>query len=291
VGASGESTFQIPEELEERLKQLETLASVGTLTAGIIHELRNPLNFINNFSVTSVELIEELKEALEPHLGNVDARQKEEILTIAGDLAADIETIRKHGKRAESIINNMLAFARQGASAPTLTDLHALLKEAMDLAYHSQQRVGQGFQVNLETHFENATIQLCVIPHELVRVLINLLSNAFFATQKKMEGQNEAGSYQPTVSVSTQKTGGGVEITIRDNGMGIPADNLGRLFTPFFTTKPTHQGTGLGLSICHEIIVDHHGGQIHANSIEGEFAEFTIWLPETDNCTGAGSDT
>jgi len=261
---------------------LEKLASVGLMVSGVMHDIRNPLNFINNFSATSIQLIDELTELLGPHLANVEEEKKQEILTLFNDLTQDIQTIKKHGQRAESIIQNMLAYSRGKAGAPERTDIKALLMEAFDLAGYGQRGQNPGFQVHLEKHFEDSDHSLQVIPQEIIRVFINLFANAFFATGQKQEAGNDGRSYQPAVAISTKHVEGGLEIRIRDNGMGIPAGNLAHLFTPFFTTKPIHQGTGLGLSICREIIVDHHGGRMDVQSNEGEFTEFVIWLPSQE---------
>lgn len=268
------------EQLEERLLMTEKLVSLGVLAAGIVHEIRNPLNFVVNFSETSQELIGELRNLLEPHLKHLEAGDLQSIQDLFDDLASDVETIGRHGKRAESIVRNMLAYSRDSASEPVATDLNALLSEALDLAYHSERASDHGFRINLETHFSSRSESIWAIPPDLLRVFINLFSNAFYATRKKLKGEPPPEDYEPTVVVATTDVREGVEIRIRDNGTGIPHSELSRLFTPFHTTKPTGQGTGLGLSICRDIIEKQHAGRIEVQSNEGEFTEFVIWLPE-----------
>ena len=265
------------EKAKDRLVQSEKLASLGQLTAGIAHEIKNPLNFINNFSETSVELLVELKEVLSLHLQSIDDDAREEITAIIEDLSGDMYTIAKHGKRADSIVKNMLMHSRDGGGERVVTDINNLVSEAIGLAYHGERAVDSNFQVEFQTNLEDNILNVMAVPQDITRVLINLLSNAFYATKKRKNNSHD--DYLPIVQVTTKSKDDGVKIQIRDNGTGIPEDELKNLFTPFFTTKPTGQGTGLGLSISHDIITKQHDGIIGVNSIEGEHTEFIIWLP------------
>lgn len=278
------------ERAQDRLIQSEKLASLGQLTAGIAHEIKNPLNFINNFSETSIELLSELKEAVTPGLEAFDAEGKQEVEELLDDLSADLATIAKHGTRADSIVKNMLMHARSTGGEFTPTDINALVSEALGLAYHGERAADSGFQIKMDTDLADGLPPLTLVPQDITRVLINLFSNAFYATRKRAgDGANPA--YEPGLMVATRAGGDGVEVRIRDNGTGISADDLQGLFTPFFTTKPTGQGTGLGLSISHDIVVKQHGGRIDVDSRPGEFTEFVIWLPEQQHArqTEAGT--
>jgi len=266
------------EKAKDRLVQSEKLASLGQLTAGIAHEIKNPLNFINNFSETSVELLVELKEALSVHLQSIEDDAREEITELMEDLSGDMDTIAKHGKRADSIVKNMLMHSRDGGAERVVTDINSLVNEAIGLAYHGERAVDSNFQVDFHTSFDDSLMGIMAVPQDITRVLINLLSNAFYATKKRKSNALD-GDYSPTIHISTKSKDDGVEIQIRDNGTGIAQDELKNLFTPFFTTKPTGQGTGLGLSITHDIITKQHDGIIGVNSIEGEYTEFIVWLP------------
>lgn len=265
---------------QDNLVRAEKMASLGSLTAGIAHEIKNPLNFINNFSETSVELLDELRETLAPALAGMSDTAKGDVDDLIQDLADDLQTIGNHGRRADGIVRTMLLLARGSAADRELTDLNALVDESLKLAYHGERARDRDFNIAMEQDLDPKIGQIEIAHQEISRVLINLLGNAFYATMKRV--REEAGAaYAPKVSVKTRVHGDGAEIRIRDNGTGIPADVVGGVFTPFFTTKPTGEGTGLGLSLSYDIVVHQHGGTIDVRTEEGAFTEFTIWLPRS----------
>jgi two-component system, NtrC family, sensor kinase len=260
---------------QDRLIQTEKLASLGQLTAGIAHEIKNPLNFVNNFSAVSVELIDELREALRGiHL---DSKQRAEISEMADTLQSNLDKVVQHGKRADTIVKNMLLHSRQGSGEHRPVDINALVDESLNLAYHGARAEKQGFNITLERSFDPAAGEVDLFPQE-TRALLNLISNGFYAaTKRKVEANG--GDYEPTLAAATKNLGDRVEIRIRDNGTGIPPEVKEKLFNPFFTTKPAGEGTGLGLSISHDIIVKQHGGSIEVDTQPGAFTEFRIVLP------------
>ena len=261
---------------QDRLVQTEKLASLGQLTAGIAHEIKNPLNFVNNFSAVSVELIDELREAL----GGVhlDSKLRAEITEIADTLQGNLDKVVQHGKRADAIVKNMLLHSRQGSGEHRPVEINALVDESLNLAYHGARAEKQGFNITLEKSFDPAAGEVDLFPQEITRVLLNLISNGFYATTKR-KAESNGGDYEPTLAAATKNLGDSVEIRIRDNGTGIPPEVRERMFNPFFTTKPAGEGTGLGLSISHDIIVKQHGGSIEVDTKPGEFTEFRIVLP------------
>jgi signal transduction histidine kinase len=261
---------------QDRLVQTEKLASLGQLTAGIAHEIKNPLNFVNNFSSVSVELIDELREALTG--AELDDKLRAEIGEIADMLQGNLDKVVQHGKRADSIVKNMLLHSRQGSGEHRPVDINALVEESLNLAYHGARAEKQGFNITLERLFDPGAGEADLFPQEITRVLLNLISNGFYATTKR-QAQTDGGGYEPTLTVATKNLGGRVEIRIRDNGTGIPAEVKEKIFNPFFTTKPAGEGTGLGLSISHDIIVKQHGGSIAVDTAPGQFTEFKIVLP------------
>ena len=261
---------------QDRLVQTEKLASLGQLTAGIAHEIKNPLNFVNNFSAVSVELIDELREAL---VGvALDDGRRGEINELAEMLQGNLDKVVQHGKRADSIVKNMLLHSRQGSGEHRPADINALVEESLNLAYHGARAEKQGFNITLERSFDPAAGEVDLFPQEITRVLLNLISNGFYAATKRKREVN-GGDYEPTLSATTRSLGDGVEIRIRDNGTGIPPEVREKMFNPFFTTKPAGEGTGLGLSLSHDIIVKQHGGSIEVDTRPGEFTEFRIVLP------------
>ena len=261
---------------QDRLVQTEKLASLGQLTAGIAHEIKNPLNFVNNFSSVSVELIDELREALGGiHL---DDRRRTEINDIASMLRSNLDKVVQHGKRADSIVKNMLLHSRAGSGENRLIDINALVEESLNLAYHGARAENQGFHISLEKSFDPATGEVNLFPQEITRVLVNLISNGFYAATKR-QADADGGDFEPTLTAATRNLGDRVEIRIRDNGAGVPPEVKEKMFNPFFTTKPAGEGTGLGLSISHEIIVKQHGGSIEVDTQPGAFTEFRIVLP------------
>ena len=261
---------------QDRLVQTEKLASLGQLTAGIAHEIKNPLNFVNNFSAVSVELIDELREALGG--AHLDSKLRTEISEIADTLQGNLEKVVQHGKRADSIVKNMLLHSRQGSGEHRPVDINALVDESLNLAYHGARAEKQGFNITLERSFDLAAGEVDLFPQEITRVLLNLISNGFYATTKR-KAQESGNNYEPTLTATTKNLGDRIEIRIRDNGTGIPPEVREQMFNPFFTTKPAGEGTGLGLSLSHDIIVKQHGGSIEVDTKPGEFTEFRIVLP------------
>jgi signal transduction histidine kinase len=261
---------------QDRLVQTEKLASLGQLTAGIAHEIKNPLNFVNNFSAVSVELIDELRDALAG--ANLDHKLRGEISEIADMLQGNLDKVVQHGKRADSIVKNMLLHSRQGSQEHRPVDVNALVEESLNLAYHGARAEKQGFNITLERSLDPTAGEVDVFPQEITRVLLNLISNGFYAATKRKAEAN-GGNYEPTLGATTKNLGDSVEIRIRDNGTGIPPEVKDKMFNPFFTTKPVGEGTGLGLSISHDIIVKQHGGSIEVDTQPGEFTEFRIVLP------------
>jgi signal transduction histidine kinase len=229
---------------QDRLIQTEKLASLGQLTAGIAHEIKNPLNFVNNFSAVSVELIDELREALGG--AHLDSKLRAEISEIADTLQGNLDKVVQHGKRADAIVKNMLLHSRQGSGEHRPVDINALVEESLNLAYHGARAEKQGFNITLERSFDPAAGEVDLFPQEITRVLLNLISNGFYATTKRKAEAN-GGDYEPTLAAATKNFGDRVEIRIRDNGTGIPPEVKEKLFNPFFTTKPAGEGTGLGL--------------------------------------------
>ena len=261
---------------QDRLVQTEKLASLGQLTAGIAHEIKNPLNFVNNFSAVSVELIDELREALGS--AHLDGKLRAEIGEIADTLQGNLDKVVQHGKRADAIVKNMLLHSRQGSGEHRPVDINALVEESLNLAYHGARAEKQGFNITLEKSFDPAAGEVDLFPQEITRALLNLISNGFYAATKR-KAETNGGDYEPTLAAATKNLGDSVEIRIRDNGTGIPPEVKDKLFNPFFTTKPAGEGTGLGLSISHDIIVKQHGGSIEVDTQPGEFTEFRIVLP------------
>jgi signal transduction histidine kinase len=255
-----------------QLIQKEKMASLGELTAGIAHEIQNPLNFVNNFSEVSVELVEELKE--EAKAGN-----GQEVLAIAEDLTQNLSKIHHHGKRADSIVKGMLQHSRTSSGEKQLTDINALADEYLRLAYHGLRAKEKDFNADFKLEADPTLSKIEVVPQEIGRVLLNLFNNAFYATAQKKTLLN--GAYHPEVRVTIQTQGNKLQIRIKDNGIGIPDSIKHKIFQPFFTTKPTGEGTGLGLSLSYDIITKLHGGELKVDSKEGEYSEFIIHLKLT----------
>jgi signal transduction histidine kinase len=263
---------------QDRLVQTQKLASLGQLTAGIAHEIKNPLNFVNNFSGVSAELIDELQETLKDVSFN--EKRRSEITELMDTLRGNLEKVVQHGKRADAIVKNMLLHSRQGAGERRLIDVNALVEESFNLAYHGARAEKQSFDVMVEQSLDPAAGKADLFPQEITRVLLNLISNGVYATAKKAQANGI--SYKPTLTASTKSLGDRVEIKIRDNGTGIPLEVKDKMFSPFFTTKPAGEGTGLGLSISHDIVVKQHGGSIEVETQSGEFTEITIVLPRAE---------
>ncbi|MGQ3088305.1 sensor histidine kinase, partial [Flavobacterium sp.] len=258
---------------QNQLIQSEKMASLGELTAGIAHEIQNPLNFVNNFSEVSIELLDELKEELAKG-------DTEEAIAIAGDVSQNLEKINHHGRRADSIVKGMLQHSRASSGQKEPTDINALADEYLRLAYHGLRAKDKSFNAELITHFAQDLPKVNTIPQDLGRVLLNLFTNAFYATQQKsLQLQSSGDVYKPVLTVTTMQIGNEIEIRVRDNGTGIPEEIQDKILQPFFTTKPTGEGTGLGLSLSYDIVVKGHGGTIDIESEEGEGSVFIIMLP------------
>ncbi len=261
---------------QSQLIQSEKMASLGELTAGIAHEIQNPLNFVNNFSEVNTELIAEMKAELV-------AGHHDQAITLANDISENEQKINHHGKRADAIVKGMLQHSRSSSGVKEPTDINALADEYLRLAYHGLRAKDKSFNATMKTDFDETIGKINVIPQDIGRVILNLITNAFYAVTEKKA--SEGASYEPTVTVSTKKAGTGIEIRVKDNGSGIPQKVLDKIFQPFFTTKPTGQGTGLGLSLSYDI-VKAHGGELKVETLpagqagkEGEGAEFIIELP------------
>ncbi len=265
-----EQTLHELRSTQAQLIQSEKMASLGELTAGIAHEIQNPLNFVNNFSELNTELIEEMK--VEIQAGNSD-----EAIALAGDISENEKKINLHGKRAEGIVKGMLQHSRSSSGVKEPTDINALADEFLRLAYHGLRAKDKSFNATLKTDLDASIDKLNIVPQDVGRVILNLLTNAFYAVNEKKKS-NITG-YEPVVSISTARIGNKIEIKVSDNGKGIPQKVMDKIFQPFFTTKPTGEGTGLGLSISYEIITKGHGGEISVETTEGEGTVFSIQLP------------
>ena len=262
---------------QDRLVQTQKLASLGQLTAGIAHEIKNPLNFINNFSALSAELTDELNEVLKS--ATLSDKLRDEVDELTRVLKGNLEKVVQHGMRADSIVKNMLLHSREGSGEHRATDINALLDESLNLAYHGARAEKREFNVTLQRDFDEIAGAVDLFPQEITRAFLNLISNGFYAANKR---QREVGSgFEPVLHATTRDLGDSVEIRIRDNGTGIPAEVMEKMFNPFFTTKPAGEGTGLGLSMSHDIIVKQHGGTIDVDTEPGEYTEFRIVLPRT----------
>ena len=261
---------------QDRLIQSEKLASLGQLTAGIAHEIKNPLNFVNNFSALSRELLDELRETLgKANLQKAVADETQDLIAMVG---SNLDKVVSHGKRADSIVKNMLLHSREGSGERTPVNINAMVEEALNLAYHGARAEKAGFNVTISKSLDPQAGSAEIYAQEMTRVLLNLISNGFYATTKRRQGQAD-GAYEPTITASTRDLGHIVEIAIRDNGTGIPDEVKAKMFNPFFTTKPAGEGTGLGLSLSHDIVVKQHGGTIEVSTEPGAFTQFTIHLP------------
>jgi len=260
---------------QDRLVQTQKLASLGQLTAGIAHEIKNPLNFVNNFSTVSSELIDELQDTLKSL--TVDDKRRKEINELTGMLRSNLDKVVEHGKRADSIVKNMLLHSREGSGEHRVVDINALVEESLNLAYHGKRAETQGFNVTLERSLDPAAGEADVFPQDITRVLLNLISNGFYAASRRKAQDGDG--FEPVLAAATKSLGDRVEIRIRDNGTGIPSDVREKIFNPFFTTKPAGEGTGLGLSISHDIVVKQHAGSIEVDTEPGAFTEIRVILP------------
>jgi two-component system NtrC family sensor kinase len=264
-----QKTVELLQTTQQQLVQSEKLASLGELTAGIAHEIQNPLNFVNNFSEVSLEMIVEMEEELAKG-------DPQEALAIAADVKHNLEKVIHHGKRADSIVKGMLQHSRASSDTKEPTDINKLADEYLRLAYHGLRAKDKSFNADLVTHFEEQLPLIDIVPQDIGRVLLNLFNNAFYAVQKK---QDTDPTFKPLVEISTRVVDRSVEIIVKDNGTGIPTDIKEKIMQPFFTTKPTGEGTGLGLSLSYDIIAKGHGGTVNIDSVEGEYSVFIINLP------------
>jgi signal transduction histidine kinase len=255
---------------QAQLVQREKMASLGELTAGIAHEIQNPLNFVNNFSEINTELLEELKE--DAKTGNTHG-----VIQLAEELKENQQKIAHHGRRADAIVRSMLQHSRASTGEKESTDINALVDEYLQLAYHGMRAKDKSFEVQLQADYDNTVGKIVAVPQDIGRVQLNLFNNAFYATAEKKKQAKSA--YQPKVTVSTKRVNGVVEIQVSDNGTGIPKSAMDKVFQPFFTTKPTGEGTGLGLSLSYDIITTGHGGELRVESVEGQYTTFVVRLP------------
>jgi signal transduction histidine kinase len=260
---------------QDRLVQTQKLASLGQLTAGIAHEIKNPLNFVNNFSGVSSELIDELQDTLKSI--SIDDKRRLEITELMDTLRGNLDKVVQHGRRADSIVKNMLLHSREGSGDHRVVDINALVDESLNLAYHGARAEKQGFNITLQRSFDPKAGEADLFPQEITRALLNFISNGFYAASKRCAETNDG--HEPILAATTKNLGDRVEIAIRDNGTGIPPDVKEKMFNPFFTTKPAGEGTGLGLSISHDIIVKQHGGSIEIDTQPGAFTEIRVILP------------
>jgi GAF domain-containing protein len=273
---------------QDRLVQTEKLASLGQLTAGIAHEIKNPLNFVNNFAALSAELIDELGEALKP--ATMDEKTREETDDLAQMIKNNLEKVVQHGRRADSIVKNMLLHSREGSGERRPVDINALVGESLNLAYHGARAEKQEFQIRLDQDLDPAAGLAELLPQEITRVLLNLISNGFYAAMKR-KAESALNGYEPALMAATRDLGDRVEIRIRDSGSGIPPDVREKMFNPFFTTKPAGEGTGLGLSLSYDIVVKQHGGTIEVDTQPGQFTEFRVILPRSAAAGKTGNHT
>ena len=275
---AAEAAYRDLKAAQANLIQAEKMASLGQLTAGIAHEIKNPLNFVNNFAGLSIELLNELKESTALCLATLDDDTRAEIDETVEMLTSNLEKIAEHGKRADNIVKSMLEHSRGVSGERREVDLNALVDDALNLAYHGARAQDQNFNITLERDFEPGLAPIEVAPQEMTRVFLNLFSNGFYAAKRRAHDSGN-GAFRPTLAVATREADDMVEITVRDNGTGIPPEIRDKLFQPFFTTKPTGEGTGLGLSISYDIITQQHGGTITVESEPGAYTEVTIHLP------------
>ncbi len=272
---------------QQQLVVQQKMAALGQLTAGIAHEIKNPLNFVNNFAGLSVELLDELREMAKAAWATLDVDTRAEIDETAEMLSGNLAKIAEHGARADGIVKSMLLHSRGGSGERQSVDLNSLIDEALNLAYHGARAQDQNFNITLERDLEPSLKPIELVPQDVTRVFLNLFGNGFYAAHKKSGAATDG--YRPMLRVSTRELDDAVEVRVHDNGTGIPAAIRDKLFQPFFTTKPTGEGTGLGLSISYDIITQQHGGTIEVASDEGEFTEFTVRLPRRRRPAATGN--
>jgi two-component system, NtrC family, sensor kinase len=272
---------------QDRLVQSEKMASLGQLTAGIAHEIKNPLNFVNNFSDLSIDLLGELNDAVAPDKLAIASELRTEIDELTATLKGNLEKIAQHGRRADSIVKNMLLHSRTGPSEHRAIDLNATVEEALNLAYHGARAETPGFNITLEKQLDPKAGMVDLFPQEFIRVMLNLIGNGFYAARNRANRTTDPG-FEPTLRLTTRDLGEQVEIRVRDNGTGISDAVRDKIFEPFFTTKPAGEGTGLGLSLSYDIVVKQHGGQLTVDSEADAFTEFVITLPRRMQASDGG---
>ena len=275
---AAEAAYRDLKTAQASLIQAEKMASLGQLTAGIAHEIKNPLNFVNNFASLSVDLLDELKQIAGPGFATLDEARRAEIDDLTRTLSGNLERISEHGNRADAIVRSMLEHSRGSSGERRVVDLNTLVNEALNLAYHGARAQDQSFSITLQRDFGAGITPITLAPQDVTRVLLNMFGNGFYAARRRQSMESTPG-FEPTLSVATRELGGAVEIRVRDNGVGIPEEIRDKLFQPFFTTKPTGEGTGLGLSISYDIVTQQHAGSITVDSNVGEYSEFAIRLP------------
>lgn len=283
LAEKNETLAKTLEQLKATQNQLivsEKLASLGALTAGIAHEIKNPLNFVNNFAQLTIEMVQDLMQEIEPQKAGMDSESVEEIEILLNDLTQTADKINQHGQRADRIVQGMLAHSREVTGERESTDLNTLLDEYINLAYHGIRAKDSNFNVTFEKDYDQTIGMINIVAQDLGRVFLNIVNNACYAVDKKKK-TTHANNFSPMIWIRTKNLGKRVEISIRDNGPGIAPEIRDQIFDPFFTTKPTGEGTGLGLSISYDIIVHEHQGEIKVETEEGEFADFTVVLPKS----------
>jgi signal transduction histidine kinase len=275
---AAETTLADLRRAQDRLVQSEKMASLGQVTAGIAHEIKNPLNFVNNFAELSVDLLDELHDAVAPDKLTIAANLRAEIDDLTATLKGNLEKISQHGRRADSIVKNMLLHSRSGPSEYRAVDVNTAVEEALNLAYHGARAETPGFNIALEKDLDPQAGAADLYPQEFIRVMLNLIGNGFYAARNRAN-QTAGERFEPTLRISTRDLGDHVEIRVRDNGTGISDAVRDKIFEPFFTTKPAGEGTGLGLSLSYDIVVKQHGGQLNVDSRADALTEFVITLP------------
>ena len=271
-------------ETQAQLVEKEKLASLGSVTSGIAHEIKNPLNFVNNFSELSVGLLEELKEEMENEGERLNPSLRERLGELLELLTHNVRKIGEHGKRADSIVRNMQMHSHARASEAVPTSLNALLEEYVELAYEGMRTLSPSLDVRIHKALDPTLEQVTLVPQDFGRAILNLVNNSLYAVAEKKKTEGEG--FTPEVTVSSRRAGSRVEIRIRDNGTGIPRDIRDKIFNPFFTTKPAGSGTGLGLSLTYDIVVQRHRGELRVDSEEGQYTEFLIVLPSIPETLG-----
>ena len=276
---------------KQRLIQAEKMANLGQLTAGIAHEIKNPLNFVNNFAKLSDELMAELADILQAPIATLDEEARVEAEYLLRTVHENLEKINEHGKRADSIVKNMLLHSREGPSEPQTVNLNSIADEALNLAYHGMRAEHPSFNIEMVKVLAPEVGEVECFPQDLMRVFLNLISNGMYAANKRSTQAKAGDGFSPTIWLTTQTQGGKIEIEVRDNGVGIKPEVRDKIFMPFFTTKPAGQGTGLGLSLSHDIVVKEHSGEMTVESQPGEFTAFRVTLSRTlaTSATGPSS--